>query len=112
MDIHKNARLTPRGREHMVNMVLGGQTPQAVAAAVGVLHRPVEDGRAKWAARLGPAAECAGRGVRQRSTFSTGGKTTNHMVRIRTFCPSLLALLPIALKVTSGERRETYISTQ
>ena len=25
MDIHKNARPTPRGREHMVNMVLGGQ---------------------------------------------------------------------------------------
>jgi hypothetical protein len=29
MDIHKNARLTPIGRERLVNMVLSGQTPQA-----------------------------------------------------------------------------------
>jgi hypothetical protein len=30
MDIHKSARLTPHGRERMVNMVLlGGQTPKA-----------------------------------------------------------------------------------
>lgn len=28
--MHKNARLTPLGREHMVNMVLSGQTPKAV----------------------------------------------------------------------------------
>ena len=48
MDIHKNARLTPRGREHMVNMVLGGQTPQAVAAAVGVCPRTVR----KWLRRF------------------------------------------------------------
>ena len=48
MDIHKNARLTPRGREHMVNMVLGGQTPQAVAAAVGVCPRTVK----KWVKRV------------------------------------------------------------
>jgi hypothetical protein len=31
MDIHKNARLTPFGRERLVKMVLGGQTPQAAA---------------------------------------------------------------------------------
>lgn len=31
MDIHKNARLTPRDREHMVNMVLGGQPSEVVA---------------------------------------------------------------------------------
>ncbi len=36
MDIHKNARLTPHGRERMVNMVAGEQTPRAVSAAVGV----------------------------------------------------------------------------
>ena len=41
MDIHKNARLTPLGRERMVNMVLGGQTPQAVSEAVGVCPRTV-----------------------------------------------------------------------
>jgi hypothetical protein len=39
MDIHQNARLTPRGREHMINMVLSGQTPKAVSEAVGVCPR-------------------------------------------------------------------------
>jgi len=47
MDIHKNARLTPLGRERMVKMVLGGQTPQAVSEAVGVCPRTVR----KWVAR-------------------------------------------------------------
>ena len=39
MDIHKNARLTPLGRERMVKMVLSGQTPKAVSEAVGVCPR-------------------------------------------------------------------------
>ena len=30
MDIHKNARLTPHGRERLAKMILGGQTPKAV----------------------------------------------------------------------------------
>jgi hypothetical protein len=29
MDIHKNARLTPLGRERLVKKILGGQRPQA-----------------------------------------------------------------------------------
>jgi transposase InsO family protein len=48
MDIHENARLTPRGREHMVNMVLSGQTPKAVGGAVGVCPRTVK----KWVDRF------------------------------------------------------------
>src|SRR3954466_1939505 len=48
MDIHKNARLTPLGREHMVTMVLGGQTPQAAGEAVGVCPRTVR----KWVDRF------------------------------------------------------------
>jgi transposase InsO family protein len=48
MDIHKNARLTPRGRERMINMVLGGQTPKAVSEAVGVCPRTVR----KWVERF------------------------------------------------------------
>jgi transposase InsO family protein len=54
MDIHENARLTPRGREHMVNRVLSGQTPKAVSEAVGVCPRTVK----KWVDRFqaeGPA---------------------------------------------------------
>ena len=48
MDIHKNARLTPPGRERMVSMVAGGQTPQAVSEAVGVCPRTVR----KWLKRF------------------------------------------------------------
>jgi hypothetical protein len=33
MDIHKNARLTPLGRERPVKMVLGGQTLEAASEA-------------------------------------------------------------------------------
>ena len=47
MDIHKNARLTPLGRERMVNMVLSGQTPKAVSEAVGVCPGTVR----KWLER-------------------------------------------------------------
>jgi len=47
MDIHKNARLTPYGRERMVTMVLSGQTPKAVSEAVGVCPRTVR----KWVER-------------------------------------------------------------
>ena len=48
MDIHKNARLTPLGRERMVNMVISGQTPKAVSKAVGVCPRTVR----KWVDRF------------------------------------------------------------
>jgi transposase InsO family protein len=48
MDIHKNARLTPLGRERMVKMVLSGQTPKAVSEAVGVCPRTVR----KWVERF------------------------------------------------------------
>lgn len=48
MNIHKNARLTPRGRERIVRLVLDGQTPQAAARAGGVCPRTVS----KWVARF------------------------------------------------------------
>ena len=54
MDIHENARLTPLGREHMVNMVLGGQTPKAAGEAVGVCPRTVR----KWVERYRAEGEC------------------------------------------------------
>ena len=54
MDMHKNARLTPLGRERMVKMVLGGQTPQAVSEAVGVCPRTVR----KWVKRYERNGQC------------------------------------------------------
>jgi transposase len=47
MDIHKNARLTPLGRERLVKMVLDGQTPKAVSEAGGVCPRTAR----KWVDR-------------------------------------------------------------
>jgi transposase InsO family protein len=47
MNIHKNARLTPCGRERIVRQVESGQTPEAVAEAAGVCPRTVR----KWVDR-------------------------------------------------------------
>ena len=47
MDIHKNARLTPFGRERLVKMVLAGQTPEAASEAAGVCPRTAR----KWVGR-------------------------------------------------------------
>ena len=44
MNIHKNAGLTPSGRERIVRQIESGQTPKAVAEAAGVCPRTVR----KW----------------------------------------------------------------
>ena len=48
MDIHKNARLTPHGRERLAKMIISGQTPEAASEAAGVCPRT---GR-KWRDRF------------------------------------------------------------
>ena len=49
MDIHQNARLTPRSRADLVRrVVIEGQTPKAVAAALGVCLKTVR----KWVGRF------------------------------------------------------------
>src|SRR5215813_290657 len=61
MDIHQNARSTPRSRAEIVRRVLArGQRPARVAAAVGVSERTVR----KWVARYQAQAEA---GLRDRS---------------------------------------------
>jgi transposase InsO family protein len=47
MNVHKNARLTPHGREQIARRVAGGQTPKAVGEAAGVCPRTVR----KWVDR-------------------------------------------------------------
>src|SRR5262249_32696121 len=47
MNVHKNARLTPRGRERIALQVESGQTPEGAAQAVGVCPRTVR----KWVDR-------------------------------------------------------------
>src|SRR5882672_12445535 len=48
MNMHKNARMTPIGRERLVQAVVGGQRPEAAARAAGVCPRTVR----KWVARF------------------------------------------------------------
>lgn len=48
MNIHKNARLTPLGRERLVRQIESGQTPEAAARAAGVCPRTAR----KWLARF------------------------------------------------------------
>ena len=48
MNIHKNARLTPFGRERLVLAILGGQTQEAAARAAGVCVRTAQ----KWVERF------------------------------------------------------------
>ena len=47
MNIHKNARLTPLGREHLVQAVLNGESPQRAARSAGVCLATAR----KWLAR-------------------------------------------------------------
>jgi transposase InsO family protein len=47
MNMHKNARLTPFGRERIVRQIESGQTPEAVSKAAGVCPRTVR----KWIER-------------------------------------------------------------
>jgi transposase InsO family protein len=48
MNMHKNARLTPFGRERLVAAMRSGQTPEAAARAAGVCPRTAR----KWLARF------------------------------------------------------------
>ena len=47
MNMHKNARLTPLGRERMAKAMLSGHTPEAAVRAAGVRSRTAR----KWLAR-------------------------------------------------------------
>jgi len=48
MNIHKNTRLTPRGRELLVRQIVSGHTPEAAARAAGVCPRTTR----KWVGRF------------------------------------------------------------
>ena len=61
MNVHKNARLTPRGRERIARQVASGQTPKAVGEAAGVCPRTVR----KWVDRYRREGQT---GLRDRSS--------------------------------------------
>jgi transposase-like protein len=67
MNIHKNARLTPHGRERIVQQSRSGQTPKPVGEAAGVCSRTVR----KWIKRY----RCEGlAGLRDRSSRPHRGR--------------------------------------
>jgi transposase InsO family protein len=61
MNIHENARLAPRGREHIVGLVESGRTLKAAAQAVGVCPRTAR----KWVDRYHREGR---KGLRDRSS--------------------------------------------
>lgn len=61
MNVHENARLTPRGREGLARRVLAGETTEAVAEAYGVSGRTVK----KWVKRYVAQGKA---GLRDRSS--------------------------------------------
>ncbi|MCW5714437.1 MAG: IS481 family transposase [Bauldia sp.] len=61
MNIHKNARLTPIGRERLVEAVRSGQSPEAAARSAGVCPRTAH----KWVARFSAEGSA---GLRDRSS--------------------------------------------
>ena len=60
MDMHKNARLTSRGRERIVKLAASEQTPKAIGQAVGVCPRTVGESQSENG-RIGCRGLCSGR---------------------------------------------------
>src|SRR6476469_2223091 len=86
MNMHKNARLTPRGRERIVRQVESGQTLEAVAEAAGVCPRTAR----KWVDRYcreglaglqDRGAECAILCPGARKTFGSETARVHHPSR-------------------------------
>ena len=78
MDIHQNARLTPHGRAELVRRVLLlGQAPRLVAAALGVTVKTVNT----WCER------CRGEALGNPAGPAAGG--TNDCPRLRGAAPTM-----------------------
>ena len=61
MNMHKNAQLTPLGRERIVRQVESGQTPEAVSEAAGVCPRTPGPFVATASAAPADTADCCRR---------------------------------------------------
>ena len=79
MDVHKNAPLTPAGREIMVSRVIAGQPPRAVAAAFGVCVKTVN----KWVKRFRAEGAAALRPVLETLSDAEPGATTAAIQQLR-----------------------------
>jgi len=82
MNIHKNAKLTPLGRERLVKRILSGQTPEAAARAEGVCPRTAR----KWLARYKAEGKAGFQDRSSRPTRlrkPTPAKTVNRIIALR-----------------------------
>ena len=68
MNIHKNARLTPLGRERIVRMAAEGRTPADIAAVVGISLKTVHKWLARFAAEGVAGLARGGSGIQRNST--------------------------------------------
>ncbi len=64
MNMHQNARLTPKGRELLIERLERGEHPEDVACAMGVSVRTVDKWRRRW--RVGGVAALRDRSSRPR----------------------------------------------
>lgn len=76
MNMHKNAALTPRGREQLVERLAGGESRAAASAAVGVSRQTAR----KWEKRM---AEEGAAGLQDRSSRPHTSPTQVRRVRER-----------------------------
>ena len=75
MNMHKNARLTPRGRERIVRQVASGQTPKAVARYPNPRSGlEVAPGAAKVRPEKGPIGASPGRQTRTHQPATAAGR--------------------------------------
>ena len=64
MNMHKNAKLTPLGRERMVKMMLDGQTPAKAAVVAGVSPSRPRNGCCATRPKGGPGCKTVPQGQR------------------------------------------------
>jgi hypothetical protein len=74
MNIHKNARLTPSGRERIVRKIASGERPAAIAEAAGVCQRTRARSSRPWQFAGVSRHLSAGHNEAQRPTFAVDNR--------------------------------------
>ena len=82
MNIHQNARLTPKGRALLIRRILDGETVQAAAAACGVSERTAHRWRQRYRAE-GPAGLLDRSSRPHRSPRRTSARVVERIVALR-----------------------------
>ena len=97
MDVHKNARLTPKGRELMIERLGRGEHPIDVAGAVGVSDRTVH----KWHKRYREGGLAALRDRSSRPRHSPPQTSAAGLALVLALAATILWLIPKVLNIDS-----------